>query len=148
MQVAVDYQRLVSEPPVAFIGPEGSGHMDAPTIVTAALQQAGLNTASLREAVADAESSIGDGYLRRSFRVTLDAMEPSELGRFLAAWRECEPLWTVARIDLTRTASPSDRTKAYRISLSMTSLASVAQASGRAAFSASPESAEAETKTR
>ncbi len=118
---AAAYARLAELAPVAQGSDDAHARLDASTLVTAVLQRAGLNSSVLRDTVADAESSTPSGYVRRGFRITLDGLEPHELGRFLAAWREREPLWTISRLDLTRTASPMDRSRGYRVSCSMTS---------------------------
>ena len=118
---ATAYARLAELAPVAQGSDDAHASLDASTLVTGVLQRAGLNTSVLRETVADAESSTPTGYIRRGFRITLDRLEPHDLGRFLAAWREREPLWTISRLDLTRTASPMDRSRGYRVSCSMTS---------------------------
>lgn len=108
--------RLVSLPASAAIGtPQSDGSM----LVSSALQQSGLNANLLRDVIAEGDVPAGAGYVRRGFRVTLDPVEPVQLGRFVHTWKKSQPLWTVARIDLTRVASPMDRSTTYRASLSM-----------------------------
>jgi len=121
---AENYLDLATRPPLARIVATASSRRvtDASTMVSVALEHAGLNPASLRDAVVEADAPVSGGYVREGFRVTLDSMEPRDIGRFLATWREREPLWIVSRLDLTRTASSLDRTSAYRVSLSMASL--------------------------
>lgn len=113
---AVELVRLVSLPASAAIG---TPQTDGSTLVSSALQQSGLAANLLRDVIAEGDVPAGDGYVRRGFRITLDPVEPVQLGKFLQSWKRSQPLWTVARIDLTRVAPPMDRSTDYRASLSM-----------------------------
>lgn len=113
---ASELVRLASLPASAAIRtPQSDGSM----LVSSALLQSGLNANLLRDVIAEADVPAGAGYVRRGFRVTLDPLEPVQLGKFLHSWKKSQPLWTVARIDLTRVVSPMDRSTAYRVSLSV-----------------------------
>ncbi len=76
--------------------------------VNITLDRAALGDESLGGLRKEADSAIASrsgaetaDYYKQSFRLNLKSLSPAELGRFLAAWRETQPLWTVTRIDLT-----------------------------------------------
>lgn len=54
---------------------------------------------------AHAGSSAGHALKRQQVAVTLDPLRPADLARFLVAWRESEPLWTVRAVRLQRSGS-------------------------------------------
>ncbi len=47
----------------------------------------------------------GHALKRQQVAVTLDPLRPADLARFLVAWRESEPLWTVRAVRLQRSGS-------------------------------------------
>lgn len=49
--------------------------------------------------------SAGHALKRQQVAVTLDPLRPADLARFLVAWRESEPLWTVRAVRLQRSGS-------------------------------------------
>jgi len=113
---AAELARLAALPASAAVG---APQVDGSVLVSTTLTQSGLSGSVLRDVIAEGDVAVGSGYMRRGFRVTLDPVEPAQLGRFLSAWKKSQPLWTVSRIDLSRVASPMDRSTAYRASLSM-----------------------------
>ncbi len=108
--------RLVSVP--ARVA-SGTPQTDGSALVSAALQKAGLGVSVFRDVIAEGDLPATAGYVRRTLRITLDPVEPAQIGRFLQAWMGSQPLWTVNRIDLTRVASPVDRSSAYRATVSV-----------------------------
>ncbi len=83
--------------------------------VTRAINSAGLPTATLSSLTPEADQPASSArtqdnkplYLRRSARLTLDAVTLPQLGRFLEAWRAAEPGWVVSSIDLSSTPTPT-----------------------------------------
>ncbi|MCL4743435.1 MAG: hypothetical protein KJZ54_14660 [Phycisphaerales bacterium] len=77
--------------------------------VGAALAAAGLDAGTLADLSPEAHLPSA-GLVRRRATLTLTGVTLPEVGRFLAAWREAEPGWTVTAADLTpessRTAPP------------------------------------------
>lgn len=72
--------------------------------INGALAAAGLPqqlaTDILPEAVVD-DRDEGRGVRRRqAIRLTLSSVRPTDVGAFLAAWQDREPLWSITRIDL------------------------------------------------
>lgn len=81
--------------------------------INAALEHAGLPrqlaTDIVPGAVVDGEET-GSGVRRRqAVRLTLSKVRPTDVGGFLAAWQEREPLWSVTRIDLVHAEGRGDR---------------------------------------
>lgn len=73
--------------------------------VTAALEQAGLPSATLASLSPEAETQLplqpGLRVSRRRATLTLSGVTLPQVGRFLDAWRASEPAWTPASIDLS-----------------------------------------------
>lgn len=77
--------------------------------VNAALGRAGVDPGAFRGQQPEADARLprpaaGDGPLlrRQSVRLSLASLTPSQLGRFLEAWRSDHPMWSPVRIDLVR----------------------------------------------
>lgn len=91
--------------------PTHDAHDGAPLArrVGAALAAAGLAAGTLADLSPEAHLPSA-GVVRRRATLTLTGVTLPEVGRFLAAWREAEPSWTVTAADLTpepsRTAPP------------------------------------------
>jgi hypothetical protein len=71
--------------------------------VGAVLQAAGLPTAALSSLSPEAESLTGSDQVRvhhRRATLTLGGVTLPQTGAFLDAWRQLEPAWTVASVDL------------------------------------------------
>lgn len=72
--------------------------------VGAALASAGLDAGTLADLSPEAHLPSA-GLVRRRGTLTLTGVTLPEVGRFLAAWREAEPAWTVTAADLTPESS-------------------------------------------
>lgn len=106
--------------------PNISGH------ITDALVEAGLAPTLLTNLVPNADTPVepasgtkpartGNGrpdlavrYRRQSARLTLDPLSMPELGRFLTSWREMQPDWIVASINVTPTFTTGARNQPPR----------------------------------
>jgi len=89
--------------------------------IGAQMSAAGLDPALVSRVNVSAPQPVGDGALRRqTASVTMSLASPGDLARWLAAWSDAEPAWTVASVRLDRAA----RTSAlpYTASLSLESL--------------------------
>lgn len=79
---------------------------------------------------ADATGGIGGGgggdmYRRQVMRLSLAELEPAELGAFLMAWRDAEPLWKITRLEMThpRNLRPNDTNAGrYDVALDLTAI--------------------------
>jgi hypothetical protein len=73
--------------------------------VTAVLEKCGLKSTVLETLAADPEPEsarvAAPTIHRRGASLVLSNLTLPQLGAFLAAWREREPRWTVARVDLS-----------------------------------------------
>jgi len=67
-------------------------------------------------------SSGSAAYRRQSLRLSLTGLQPRELGSFLAAWRDAQPLWSVSRLELTHQRSRDAATPKYDVSLILSSV--------------------------
>lgn len=73
-----------------------------------ALQTAGIDASSLHQAIASEPSEIQGGpYARQRASIAVQGVAPAEALRFLAAWREAEPLWTPRSMTLEHAPSNS-----------------------------------------
>ncbi|MCW5775668.1 MAG: hypothetical protein KIS87_04380 [Phycisphaeraceae bacterium] len=96
--------RLIAELRLAL--PPHAEHDAAPLArrVGVALAAAGLPAAALSDL--SPESNLRSaGVVGRRATLTLTGVTLPELGRFLAAWRDAEPAWTVTAADLTPESS-------------------------------------------
>ena len=64
-------------------------------------------------------SAAAGRYRRQSVSATIDRLEPAEIGRFLAEWRQSQPMWIPTRIELfhTRQQLPSSNLYAMRVEM-------------------------------
>lgn len=106
--------RLRAQRPAASVGkrPEPGVYGQ----VADALVEAGLPTDALVSLTPDADSTIGtdeDGatYKRQTLRLTLERLTLPQTGRFLAAWKKCQPEWTIASLQLTPMSGKEPRAK-------------------------------------
>lgn len=70
------------------------------------LLSAGLPTSVLREVSPLASGNLASGLQAPQASVSLASLDLEGLGRFLAAWRNSEPTWSVASIEVTSPRSP------------------------------------------
>lgn len=126
---ATEHQRLSDALPVwARTGSETNSAEALAQRVSASIAAAGLPSTALSSL--SPESIANDGGHDRSFAVridrrravlTLGSVTLPQLGRFLAAWREREPEWTVTSIDVTPinigdgSSSPKDRSSGVQV---------------------------------
>ena len=73
-----------------------------------ALQAAGIDASSLQQASASEPRDIQSSpYARQRASIAVQGVTPAEALRFLAEWREAEPLWTPQSITLEHAPSNS-----------------------------------------
>ena len=71
-----------------------------------ALQAAGIRSSSLQQATASESSDIPSSpYARQRAAIAVQGVTPADALRFLAAWREAEPLWTPRSITMEHAPS-------------------------------------------
>ena len=70
--------------------------------VRTTISHAGLQTNSFQGLSTTGDQPVRgrEGYRRRAYRVQLTGLDATDLGSFLAIWREDQPLWTIERIEL------------------------------------------------
>ena len=76
--------------------------------------------------ISSTSSSIQIPQLRRqSLRLTLESMSVAEIGAFLSAWHESQPMWTPSRIELLHsrggTTNPNN-TNQYDVTVLLSAL--------------------------
>ena len=82
-------------------------------------------TPSSNTVINNAGGSASDGtikYRRQSLRLSLEDLEPPELGRFLTRWRSTQPLWTITSIELAHQRSRNRTDGRYDITIILTAL--------------------------
>mgnify|MGYP006290610611 CR=1 FL=1 len=105
--------------------------------VNRVLDSVGLDAAVLRslspqrdESIESTDATGGTGggsdmYRRQVMRLSLAGLTPGELGAFLMAWRDAEPLWKITRLEMThpRNLRPNDSTAGrYDVALDLTAI--------------------------
>lgn len=69
--------------------------------IESSLQTAGIDPSQLQQASAAASADIAaTPYARQRATATIEHIAPADAVRFLAAWREAEPLWTPRSLTL------------------------------------------------
>lgn len=88
---------------------------DVIAMVNAAMAEAGIPNAQFKGLSPEADVALAPrngpnvtpaGYRRQSLRLSLAGLSVADLGRFLAAWRQSQQIWTVTRLELTHQRSP------------------------------------------
>lgn len=65
----------------------------------------------------DRELSGAEGLRRQAMRLTLQPIEPADLGRFLDRWQSAQSIWTPTSIELTRLRAMRDGSTGYAATL-------------------------------
>lgn len=74
--------------------------------IETALQAAGIEPTHLQQATASESSDIPNSpYARQRAAIAVQGVTPADALRFLAAWREAEPLWTPRSITMEHAPS-------------------------------------------
>lgn len=98
-----DVLRLQQEKEAATLGEPPQDDLIARLGLIAS--ETGLSRGVVRNVERIGDRELGDGsgraeFRRRDVRVSLEPIDPPELGRFLTRWRAHEPLWTITGIEL------------------------------------------------
>ena len=96
--------------------------------VNAAMSEAGVSQRHFKslnpESDADVPLNIGQQTMvrRQTVRLSLQNLEPTELGRFLGEWRASNPIWQPMRIDLTHSGNAKSQENRYDVVLLLSAL--------------------------
>lgn len=108
-----------------------TGDTDIYTLAQMTLNAASLTPSTLRESLPEGDGVIikddpADGLLlrRQSVRLSFEPLTVNELGRFLDQWRKSQPVWDIARIELSSLhpailQTGSSESGSYRVSLTV-----------------------------
>jgi type II secretory pathway pseudopilin PulG len=99
--------------------------------INATLADAGLPLECMRGLMPEADLALttdavgsdrGGRYRTQSLHLTVQGLEPRELGCFLARWQATQPMWTVTRIDLTHERSRNSTSTRYDASIMLAAI--------------------------
>lgn len=77
--------------------------------ITSRMTEAGLGADQVGRVSASSPQPVADGALRRqTASITLTVASPADLARFLTAWSDAEPAWTVASVRLDRSGRAAE----------------------------------------